>query len=88
EDEDKVLELYHRGLENKVEDMSILRGEEIFKIEPNLNKYISIALYAKSAAVVSPWEMCLAFAENAVRNGVKLYLSFKVTSIKKERDSF
>lgn len=88
EDEDKVLELYNRGLENKVEDMSILRGEEIFKIEPNLNKDISIALYAKSAAVVSPWEMCLAFAENAVRNGVKLYLSSPVTSIKKEEDSF
>ena len=34
EDEDKVVELYNRGLENKVEDMSILRGEEIFKIEP------------------------------------------------------
>jgi glycerol-3-phosphate dehydrogenase len=87
-DEDKILELYNRGLENGVSDMSILRGEEIFKLEPNLNKDITIALLAQSAAVVSPWEMCLAFSENAVRNGVELFLSFKVTNVTKVNDYF
>ena len=88
EDEEKILELYQRGLDNHVPELSIIRGEEIFKLEPNLDKDISIALLAKTAAVVSPWEMCLALAENAVNNGVKLYLSFKVTNITKEDDHF
>ena len=88
EDEDKILSLYQRGLDNNVPELSIIRDEEIFKLEPNLDKDISIALLAKTASVVSPWEMCLAFAENAVNNGVKLYLSFKVTNIVKEEDCF
>lgn len=87
-DEDKIKELYERGLKNNVPDLSIIKGEEIFKLEPNLSPDIEIALLAKSAAVVSPWEMCLALAENAVSNGVKLYLSFPVTNVTKEDDYF
>lgn len=88
EDYNKIKELYDRGIENKVPDLSILEGEEIFKIEPNLSKDIYYALYAKSAAVVSPWEMCLALAENAVVNGVELKLRTPVTKIEKCKDYF
>lgn len=88
EDKEKIEELYQRGILNGVSDLSILNKDEIKKLEPNLNKDIEIALYAKNAAVVSPWEMCLALAENAVINGVKLFLSTPVTNIFKEDDYF
>ena len=88
EDYSKIKELYDRGIKNGVEGLSILEGEEIFKIEPNLSKDIYYALYAKTAAVVSPWEMCLALAENAVINGVELKLNTPVTDIKKIDDYF
>ena len=41
------------------------------------------ALFAPSAAIVSPWEFALAMAEVAVRNGVELYRSTPVTNIEK-----
>ena len=89
-DKDKALieELYRRGIENGVPELSIIDKDEIKKIEPNLNEDITVALLAKSAAVVSPWEMCLALMENAVRNGVKLHLNSEVKEIKKENDCF
>lgn len=89
-DKDKALieELYRRGIENGVPELSIIDKDEIKKIEPNLNEDITVALLAKSAAVVSPWEMCLALMENAVRNGVKLHLNNEVKEIKKENDCF
>lgn len=89
-DKDKALieELFRRGKENGVPELSIIDKDEIRKIEPNLNEDITVALLAKSAAIVSPWEMCLALMENAVRNGVELYLNSEVKEIKKENDSF
>lgn len=89
-DKDKALieELYRRGIENGVPELSIIDKDEIKKIEPNLNEDITVALLAKSAAVVSPWEMCLALMENAVRNGVELHLNSEVKEIKKENDCF
>lgn len=39
------------------------------------------ALYAPSAAIVSPWEYGIALAETAVRNGTDLILSSEVLSI-------
>lgn len=88
EDEGKILDLYHRGLQNGVEGLQILNQEELFKLEPNLNTDIELALYAPTAAIVSPWEMTLAMTRNALFNGAKLYLSQKVIDITKEDDHF
>lgn len=91
-DKDKELidTLYERGKTNGVEGLSILKSkEEIYAIgETNLNDDIDYALYAKTAAIVSPWEMCLAFIENAIYNGVELKLNSSVIDIKKYDDRF
>ena len=52
-------------------------------MEPNLAPTVVGALYAPSAAIVSPWEFALAMAEVAVRNGVELHRSCPVTRIEK-----
>ena len=52
-------------------------------MEPGLSPEVAGALYAPSAAIVSPWEYALAMAEVAVRNGVELYRSTPVTNIEK-----
>lgn len=91
-DKDKELidSLYERGLRNGVEGLEILSSkEEIVSLgEDNLNDDIDYALYAPSAAVCSPWEMCLSFIENAMYNGVEVKLNSKVTSIDKKEDDF
>lgn len=52
-------------------------------MEPQLAPTVAGALFAPSAAIVSPWEFALAMAEVAVCNGVELYRSTPVTNIKK-----
>ncbi|MCR5231152.1 MAG: NAD(P)/FAD-dependent oxidoreductase [Acholeplasmatales bacterium] len=88
EDEGKILELYDRGVQNGCKDLSIIYKKDIEKLEPNINPEIEIALYAKNAAIVSPFEMCYALAKNAVSNGVELHLNSKVIAITKKDDKF
>ena len=61
----------------------LLTAEETLAMEPQLAPTVAGALFAPSAAIVSPWEFALAMAEVAVRNGVELYRSTPVTNIEK-----
>ena len=81
-------ELMERAKENKVEGCEILSGDEIRKMEPNVSKDVVEGLYAKTSGIVSPYEMCIAMAENASANGVKFEFNKEVLSIKKENDKF
>ena len=76
-----VKELYERGICNKVEGLKILDKNEVLKLEPNINPEISGALYCGSSAIINPWEMCIAFSEVAVTNGVHVELDSEVTQI-------
>ena len=64
--------------------MKILNKEEIKEIEPNLNDTICSALYAPTAGIISPWELAIALAENAIENGVELKLETTVNDIQKQ----
>lgn len=88
EDRKLIEGLYDRGVKNNVPDLKIIEKEQLQKMEPNIANNINFALYAKSAGIVSPWEMCLALAENAIRNGVTLMLSTKVVEINKKNNEF
>lgn len=83
-----IEELYNRGLENKVPGIRIIEKEELFQMEPSLNKDVEFALFSPTAGIVSPWEMCLALSENAIINGVDIKLSTKVNDIQKIDDMF
>lgn len=83
EDERTIQELYENGLRNGVPDMKILEHDEIMDMEPNLNPEVRKALYAPTAGIVSPWELAIALAENAMDNGVELSLETTVTNILK-----
>ncbi len=74
-------ELYRRGRENGVPDLKILTGDELRAMEPNVSGQAVAALYAPSAAICSPWELCLALAETAVKNGTGLFLEHEVTGL-------
>ncbi len=82
EDEKTIRALYENGLKNGVEEMSILTGDEARAKEPHLNKDVTIALEARTAGVIAPFELTIALAENAVDNGVKLELETEVLDIK------
>ena len=70
-----------------VPDLRIIDHEEIKRREPKLNDTLIAALFAPTAGIVEPWELAIAYCENAMDNGVTLKLNFNVDKIDRE-DSF
>ncbi len=82
EEELGILEkLKVQGELNGVPGLKIVKGEALFQMEPNLTKKVKAALYAPGLAVVSPYELTIALAENAQQNGVKVILDAEVKNI-------
>ena len=81
EDEKKINELYENGLKMGCDDLEIIRGSKLKEIEPHLSSEATVALYAKSVGVTSPYEFTIALIENAITNGVVLKLENEVKSI-------
>lgn len=81
----KILQdLLRRGTQNGAEGLKILTKEEVLGMEPDLSPELTGALWAPTAAVISPWGLTLAAAQAAVQNGAKLYRNFAVDEIVKE----
>jgi glycerol-3-phosphate dehydrogenase len=78
-----IAELYENGLKNHVPGMRILNQAEVHAIEPNLNDMVQYALWAPTAGIISPWELAIAAAENALENGAGLRLETEVQRIEK-----
>ena len=64
--------LLERGKKNGVEGLRIVEKEELRRMEPNVSEKMEYGLYAPSAGVVSPYEMTVALAEQAVLNGAEI----------------
>jgi len=88
EQQQVIYNLYQNGLKNGVRYMELLGRERTLELEPNLNPDVLGALYAPTAGIIGPYEYCFALVENAVKNGVELLLSFKVSDICKTDDTF
>ncbi len=81
---DETLRRKHsQGLQNGVQGVRLLSGDEVLKLEPNLNPRVTSGLYAPEAGTVNPWELGMAAAENARKNGADLLFNHKVTAIKR-----
>ncbi len=81
-DDYKLYTLYERGLRNGVDEMSIISGEEARALEPRLSRAVTKALYLKSSAIVCPFSLTEALAENAYENGAEFYFNKEVKDIK------
>lgn len=83
----KLEELYQQAVDRKVPVRKITREEAIEK-EPNLSDAVIAALDLPSTGIISPWEVTIAAMEDAVNNGVDLFLGNKVVDIKKKDGYF
>lgn len=86
-DKEKIKELYNRGLANGVENIEIVSGAELKKLEPNLSENLSCALYAKNGMIVSSYELSVAFTEEAIINGAEVLLreELKKAEVKEDK---
>lgn len=88
QDEAGLHALLTRGNTNGVEGLRIIEREELLSLEPNVNEAVVKALYVPTGAIVDPFMLTVAMAENAAVNGVEFMLSHEVKDIAKDEDGF
>ncbi len=80
--------LYERGVKNGVPDLRIISGDEARRAEPNISDGAVAALYAPTGGIVCPFEMTIAFAENAFENGVDFRFLHEVKSVERTEGGY
>ncbi len=79
----KLRELYDRGIANGVRDLEIIDARRLRQMEPNLSNNAVAALWAPTGAIVCPFGLNLALAENANANGTVFVFNAEVTGLEK-----
>jgi glycerol-3-phosphate dehydrogenase len=87
---EEIRNLYEQGITNgvKASDLKILSKKQCLKLEPNLNPDVVAALLCTCSHVVDPVALTYCLVENAMANGVKLFLGTKVESISRSSEGF
>ena len=76
-------------MKNGVKGMYIVEGnDKIKQMEPYVSDEAVAALVVPSGGIASPYEMCIAYAENAAQNGVEFRFLSEVTGIKQTEGGF
>ena len=87
-DRPKLDALLQRGVENGVEGLEILESEALHAMEPALSDNAVAALYAPTGAIVCPFTLTYALAENAAANGVTFRFDTCVENIQRTAEGF
>ena len=82
---EKLLEY---GRQNGIEGLEILTREQALEKCPILSEKVVAALYAGTAGIVCPYELTLAFAENACKNGARFRFNSAVSNIERIEGGF
>jgi len=76
-----------KELGGKFADFKELERDEIFDLEPHVNKDVMAGLYAPDHVIeIFPPEVVIGVAENAVQNGVQVLVNAEVTGITQNGD--
>ncbi len=73
--------LYEKGIANGVSELELCDQNRVKELNPYLSDKVVGCLYAKTSGIVGPYEMTIAYAENAYNNGVKFEFEKKVINI-------
>ena len=76
--------LLDQGIQNKVRgELRIIDEKELRRREPNVGSEAKEALLVGSGGIVCPYELTVAYAENAAKNGAEFKRNAEVTEVKK-----
>ena len=84
----KLKEMYDRTVKRGIDGICLINGDEVKKIEPNINTDIKKGLYSKNVAIVAPYDLAISYAEVASENGVNFRLEEEVLNIEKINKGF
>lgn len=73
--------LYEKGIANGVEGLEIIDTKRLHEMEPNVSADAVAALWAPSGAILCPFGLNIALAENAADNGVKFRFHTEVLKL-------
>lgn len=85
EDHAHLAALYARGIANGLtdDDLELIGAERLHALEPNLSPAATEALLVKNGGICCPYELTVAYAENAAKNGVRFVRNANVMDIRK-----
>ena len=78
--------LKEKAFKNRVYDVEYLTGEQLLKMEPNLNPKVMAGLYIPREHIIDPFLLVVAYGENAKENGASFLLNTQVTGIQMADD--
>lgn len=81
-----IQKLKNRGEANGVQGLEILGSEALLSMEPSLNPRVVCGLHVPTGALVSPYEMAFALADDAALNGVSFHFNQEVKSVSRLAD--
>ncbi len=84
----RLEELKARGQRNGVEGLAVLDREALRRQEPRVAPDAAAALYAPTSAIICPFGMTIALAENAAANGCEFRFDTEVRHIRREGGRF
>ena len=80
--------LQKKAFENGVLDVATLSREEIYRREPHISPGALGGLFVPGEGILCTFTVPLAFATQAVLNGVELFLNHPVKSVRREADGW
>lgn len=81
EDLPQLRKLYEKGVANGVEGLEIIDADKLHEMEPNASRNAVAALWAPTGAIVCPFGLNFALAENAFVNGAQFEFNTEVKSV-------
>ena len=81
QDRPGLMKLYENGIANGVDSIRIVEREELRAMEPNISDDAVAALYAPTGAIICPFLLNIAMAENAAKNGAEFKFDREVTGV-------
>ncbi|MCP4152893.1 MAG: NAD(P)/FAD-dependent oxidoreductase [bacterium] len=76
--------LEKRALQNGVPPGRYLTNKEIREMEPHIKGKIYGGMFMETAGQLSPYQLTIAYAENAVENGARVFLNTAVLGLEKK----
>ena len=84
----RLRDLYEKGIANGVAGLQLLDSRQLRELEPNVSQDAVAALWAPTGAIVCPFGLNFALAENAVANGVQFRFLTEVEQVLPEGENW
>jgi glycerol-3-phosphate dehydrogenase len=85
EDEMRAVEqLYSQGVENGAIGIEMCSADRMLELEPSLSRDALGGLYAPGGGIVETYRFVFSLVESGVKNGVRLFRSWKAASARRE----